>query len=179
MTYAGHRWIAEISRVTIRCLRMSDGDAMHRIFGDAEVMRYGDGTHTREWVDQWLRDYIEHHYAAWGFGMWSIEERINGEPIGYCGLSRDPKRCKPKETEIGYRLIRDYWGRGLATEAVCAVRDYATGKLRLPTLIAIIDPENSASIRVIEKAGFRFDREVMFEGYTHPDKIFILDAHNR
>jgi ribosomal-protein-alanine N-acetyltransferase len=178
MTDAGQRWIAETTRVAIRPLRMSDGDALHRVFGDAEVMRYSDGPHTRQWVDQWVRDYVDNHYDAWGFGMWAVEERMGTQVIGYCGLSRLPQRCGPRETEIGYRLIRSHWGRGLATEAVCAVRDYAINTLHLPKLIAIVDPENIASLRVVEKAGFQYDREIMFDGYTHPDKVFTLIRHN-
>ena len=74
MTDAGQRrWIAEATRVAIRPLRMSDGDALHGVFGDAEVMRYSDGTHTRQWVDRWVRDYVDDHYDAWGFGMWAVQ----------------------------------------------------------------------------------------------------------
>jgi [ribosomal protein S5]-alanine N-acetyltransferase len=89
-------------------------------------MRFSDGTRTRSWVDQWLRAQIEHHYATYGFGIWAVDKLISSQTIGYCGLTRDPHRCAPNETEIGYRLIRDFWGRGLATEAASAVRDYAS-----------------------------------------------------
>ena len=57
------------------------------------------------------------------------------------------------------------------------MRDYAINTLRLPKLIAIIDAQNTASVRVAEKAGFQFDREIMFEGYTHPDQVFVLKGH--
>jgi len=113
--------VVDAARVNLRRLRIEDGGAMYRIFGDAEVMRYSDGTKTRQWVDQWLHEYIDDHYRDWGFGMWAVVERTSGAVIGYCGLSRYPMRCRPNETEIGFRLIRSHWGRGLATEAVCAV----------------------------------------------------------
>jgi len=174
----GRRPVAEAEHVIIRHLRIDDGDALYHIFGDAQVMRYSDGPKTRQWVGGWLHDYIDDHYKDWGFGMWAVVERMSCEVIGYCGLSRFKQRCGPRETEIGYRLIRSRWGRGLATEAVCAVRDYAINTLRIPNLIAIIDPQNIAALRVAEKAGFQYDREIMFEGYTHPDKVFILEGHN-
>jgi RimJ/RimL family protein N-acetyltransferase len=64
--------------------------------------------------------------------------------------------------EIGYRLARAYWARGLASEAAGAVRDYAFGVLALPRLVSIIDPNNSASIRVAEKNGLRHEKDVIF-----------------
>jgi RimJ/RimL family protein N-acetyltransferase len=172
-------FIAKTNRLSIRPLRLNDEDAIYRILSDADVMRYSDGIQTRSQVQQWLRTQIEDNYPKLGFGIWAIEERTTLEAIGYCGLTRDPHRCGPTETEIGYRLIHDYWGRGFATEAVCAVRDYAINSLHLATLIAIIHPENRPSIRVIEKAGFTFDGEIMFDGYTHPDKVFVLRPSNR
>jgi RimJ/RimL family protein N-acetyltransferase len=82
--------------------------------------------------------------------------------------------CGQPETEIGYRLARPYWGRGYATESARAVRDYALNTLRLPRLIAMIDPQNVASIRVVEKLGMHYEKDVMFEGYTHPDRVYAI-----
>ena len=65
------------------------------------------------------------------------------------------------EIEIGYRLARAHWGQGYATEAVTAVRDYAFAALEMPRLIALIDPANTTSIRVAEKAGMRYEADVM------------------
>jgi RimJ/RimL family protein N-acetyltransferase len=95
--------------------------------------------------------------------------------IGYCGLSRFPGRCAAGDTEIGFRLARPFWGRGFATEAARAVRDHAFDTLALPRLIAIIDPGNLASIRVAEKIGMRYEKDVSFEGYTHPDRLYALE----
>jgi RimJ/RimL family protein N-acetyltransferase len=68
------------------------------------------------------------------------------------------------EIEVGYRLARAFWGRGLATEAAEAVRDYAFRVLALPRLVAIIDPRNRPSIRVAEKTGLWYEKEVLFRG---------------
>ncbi len=62
----------------------------------------------------------------------------------------------------------------MATEAVCAIRDYAINARHLPKLIAIVDPENIASLRVVENSAFHYEREVMFDGYTHPDRVFAF-----
>ena len=66
------------------------------------------------------------------------------------------------------------WGKGYATEAAGAVRDYGLGVLGRRRLVAIIDPQNAASIRVAEKIGMHFEKEVMLEGYTYPDHLYAL-----
>lgn len=69
------------------------------------------------------------------------------EVIGYCGLFYFPDIGGQPEVEIGYRLARAFWCQGYATEAARAVRDYSFRVLGLPRLIAMIDPQNTASIR--------------------------------
>jgi RimJ/RimL family protein N-acetyltransferase len=94
--------------------------------------------------------------------------------IGYCGLFAFPDINGRPEIEIGYRLERAAWGNGYATEAACAVRDYAFAILQIPRLIALIDPANVASIRVAEKIGMRYEQEVLLPGYTHPDHVYVV-----
>ena len=94
--------------------------------------------------------------------------------MGYAGLFHFPDIAGRPEIEVGYRLARSHWGQGFATEAVTAIREYAFGVLRMPRLIALIDPQNTASIRVAEKVGMHYEREVMLEGYTHPDHLYSI-----
>jgi hypothetical protein len=110
----------------------------------------------------------------WGFGMWAVLEKATCDVIGYVGLSRFPNRCGPNEAELGFRLACPYWGRGYATEAAMAARDYALHRLLLPRLIAMIDPDNVASVRVAEKIGMTLESEIMFHGYTHPDHLYAI-----
>ena len=93
--------------------------------------------------------------------------------IGYCGLTRFDDIDGQPEIEIGYRLARAFWGRGLATEAVQAVRDYAFEILGLPRLVAIIDPQNTASIHVAQKVGLRYEKDVIFRGNLQ--KLYSLN----
>ena len=164
--------IAETERLFLRHFHVVDGDALDRVFGDAEVMRYGNGVQTPEWVRKWLRGCLEDYYQKWGFGLWAVVEKETRDVIGYCGLSRFSDVGGQPETEVGYRLVREFWGRGFATEAAAAVRDYGFGTLGLARLIAIIDPRNAASIRVAEKTGMRFEKEVMFQGYL--DHVYAM-----
>src|SRR5579871_5816845 len=156
--------IAEAQRLFLRCFHVADLDAMMEIFGDAEVMRFGLGPQSRDWVQTWLRGCLEDYYCKWGFGLWAVVHKPDLRVIGFCGLTRFDNIDGQVEIEIGYRLARAYWGRGLATEAALAVRDYAFGVLAMRRLVAIIDPLNGPSIRVAEKTGLRYEKEVLFRG---------------
>lgn len=147
---------------------------MIQVFGDPEVMRFGDGVQSREWVEAWLRTCLERYYQTWGFGPYAVVTKQNQSVIGYCGLFFFPDVNGQPEVEIGYRFRRSAWGHGYATEAVRAVRDYAFYTLGMKRLIAIIDPSNIASIRVATKIGMHYENEVMFEGYTHPDRVYVI-----
>ena len=166
--------IVETERLVLRHFDISDCEAMNRVFGDADVMRFGDGVQTAQWVHDWLCRCLENYQQKSGIGPWAMVEKSGPETIGYCGLFYFSDVCGQPETEIGYRLARRFWGRGYATEAVLAVRDYAFKSLHMPRLIAMIDPENVASIRVAEKAGMQYEKDVMFEGYTHPDHVYTI-----
>jgi len=158
----------------LRHFHILDEDAMYGVFGDAEVMKYGDGPQTKEWISNWLRTCLDRYHRTWGFGPYAVVERLKLEAIGYCGLFYFPDVNGQPEVEIGYRLARTAWGKGYATEAALAVRDYAFTTLGLKRLIAIIDPSNTASIRVAQKLGMSHEQDVMFEGYTHPDHVYVI-----
>jgi hypothetical protein len=166
--------IAETEQLILRHFHIADNDAMDCVFGDAEVMYYGRGVQTREWVRAWLRGCLEDYHQKWGFGLWAVVEKSSRDVIGFCGLTHFPDVGGQPETEIGYRLARAHWGRGYATDAARAVRDYSFGTLNLRRLISIIHPHNVASIRVAEKTGLTYEKDVMLEGYTRPDRVYAI-----
>lgn len=159
-------------RLLLRQFTPADYESLLPLFGDAEVMRFGDGPRPAKWVRGWLRDCLD-SYERRGYGPWAVVEIASGEVIGYCGLFTYPDVNGRPEIEIGYRLARAYWGRGYATEAVSVARDYAFAVLGLTRLIALIDPANMASIRVAEKAGLRYEADAMLPGYTYPDRVYV------
>jgi [ribosomal protein S5]-alanine N-acetyltransferase len=163
-------------RRLLRQVHILDAEPLCRIFCDPEVMQFSDGVQTQEWVRRWVTNCLEEYYREWGFGPYTVVERARREVIGYCGLFFFPDLEGQPEVEIGYRLARASWGQGYATEAAQAVRDFAFESLCLKRLVALIDPHNSASIRVAEKIGMRYEKDVMFEGYTHPDRVYSLSA---
>jgi RimJ/RimL family protein N-acetyltransferase len=156
--------IAEAERVLLRPFHVADLDAMAGVFGDPDVMRFGPGPQTRDWVQRWLRGCLEDYYQKWGFGLWAVVHKSDHRVIGFCGLTRFDDIDGRPEIELGYRLARASWGHGLATEAARAARDHAFAVLTLPRLVAVIDPRNAASIRVAEKCGLRHEKDVTFRG---------------
>jgi ribosomal-protein-alanine N-acetyltransferase len=167
--------IVSTERLTLRHIQPDDVDAFSPLFADPEVMRYGDGAQGRDWVEAWVQRAVAHS-QRWGFGPYAVSVRTTGVLIGYCGLFHcDDINGRP-EIEIGYRLIRSAWGQGYATEAALAVKTYATTTLGIIRLIAMIDPGNVASIRVAQKLGMHYEAEVMFDGYTHPDHVFVVNT---
>ena len=161
-------------RLLLRHFHILDAEAMYHIFGDPEVMRFGDGVQTKEWVQSWLQTCLERYHQTWGFGPYAVVEKRNQDVIGYCGLFYFPDVAGQPAVEIGYRLARSAWGQGYATEAASAVRDVAFTTLGIKQLIAIIDPSNGASIHVAEKIGMHYEKEVMFGDYTHPDHVYVI-----
>jgi hypothetical protein len=163
-------------RLLLRHFHILDSAPLYRIFGDAEVMRFGNGVQTREWVLSWLQTCLEWYYRSWGFGTYAVVTKHNQEVIGYCGLFYFPDLDGQPEVEIGYRLARSAWGQGYATEAAIAVRDYAFKTLGIKRLIAMIDPSNIASVRVAKKIGMQYEKDIMLEDYTHPDHIYSMTS---
>src|SRR5262245_48741176 len=164
--------IAEAQRVFLRHFHVADLDAMAGVFGDPEVMRFGPGPQSRDWVQRWLRGCLEDYYQKWRFGLWAVVHKPDRRVIGFCGLTRFDDIDGRPETEIGYRLARTFWRRGLATEAAREARDYAFGVLILPRLVSLIDPRNGASIRVEEKNGLRCEKDVIFRESLR--KLYVI-----
>lgn len=166
--------VVETKRLLLRNFHLLDCAALDVVFGDAEVMRFGPGVQDQAWVRNWVRTCLENYYQTLGFGPWAVVKKASARLIGYCGLFYFPDIAGRPEVEIGYRLARAAWGQGYATEAARAVQDYALEVLGLRRLVAIIDPQNTASLRVAEKIGMHFEQEIMLEGYTYPDHLYAL-----
>ncbi len=166
----------QTKRLTLRQFTTTDDRALHQaIFSDADVMRFGDGVQSLEWTRAWIQRCQQDYYETRGYGPFVVVERSERLLIGYCGLFYFSDVNGQSEVELGYRLARHAWGRGYATEAAIAVRDYAFTTLGMKRLVAIIDPANLASIGVAEKLGMRFESEVLFEGYSHPDHVYAIN----
>ncbi|MEE4684390.1 GNAT family N-acetyltransferase [Pseudomonas alliivorans] len=141
-------------RLVLRDFEVADVPALAGILGDPHVMRYSvRGVLSEQATGEFVRNCM-HAYSADGFGPQAVIEVETNRLIGFCGLNAE-QVDQVMEVEIGYRLAPSYWGRGLASEAALVTLRHGFQTLQLASVIAIVQPENIASVRVLHKAGFR------------------------
>ena len=151
--------ILETERLILRHLLPDDLEALFALYSDPEVRQYfPEGTLSREETREELEWFLNGHPTHPELGLWATIHRETGSFIGRCGLLPWTIDGGP-EVEVAYMLARDFWARGLGTEAAQAILDYGFGNLGLSRLICLIDRENQASIRVATKIGMTFEKE--------------------
>lgn len=159
--------VLETPRLRLRHLAPSDLDFMAGMLGDAEVMRYYPSVLDRDGAAAWIDRQIQRQ-ARDGFALWLVEERASGGAVGQVGpLLQHLDGDDGPSVEVGYLLHRSAWGRGYATEAARATRDWAFTHLGVPRVISLIRPENLPSRRVAERNGFHVIRQVQHAGLRH------------
>jgi len=151
----------ETPRLRLRAFTPADLDALHRLDSDPTVMRYvippRSYAETEEYLQKNLKNYEDPHSPV----RWCLEEKTSGEFAGVIGLFRLEDDT---DWEIGYRFFEKFWGRGYATEAFRAVIGFGLRHRNLPRLVAVANPENRASYRVMEKVGMHFERMAFYYG---------------
>ena len=154
----------ETKRLLLRPMLPSDFDALLLIFTDIKVMdAFNHPPFTHEQMQRWLQRNLDHQHEH-GYGLFSVILKENGELIGDCGLEQMDDM---NAAELGYDFRSDFWHQGYATEAACAVRDYAFDVLHLPHLISLIRVGNLASKRVAEKVGMTLAEEFTRYGISY------------
>ena len=148
------------ARLMFRQMTDDDLDDLAALLGDPDVMRHYPRAKTREEARGWI-DWNQRLYRHDGFGLWVVAMRETGEFVGDCGLT--PQQVDGvTELEIGYHVRAGLQGRGLATEAAIACRDFARDVLGAPRMVAIIRPDNVPSQRVAEKIGLPLERTTTY-----------------
>jgi len=152
--------ILETNRLILRRLLPNDLDSLFALYSDQEVRRYfPEGTLTYEETKEELEWFLNGHPSHPQLGLWATIYKETNQFIGRCGLL--PWTIEQRqEVEVAYLLSKEYWGRGLGTEAAQAILQYGVEQLHLSRLICLIDPENQASRKVASKIGMTFEREI-------------------
>jgi ribosomal-protein-alanine N-acetyltransferase len=148
----------------IRPFTLQDAEAYWPLVSMPEVLRYtGERPQTslseveRTLLGRPLRD-----YAVYGFGRMACIEKTSGRLVGFCGLKYLEDLG---EVDIGYRFLPDCWGKGYATESALVVMRTAE-EHGVSRVIGLVEPENGASARVLEKLGLVFERRIQPAGCT-------------
>ncbi len=142
----------QTERLSLRPTRLSDAADLFAFLGDAEAMRH---THHLATLCDCRRHVARHERQRRRIGCapWAVLDRIDGRLVGYGGVFVDP--FDPDwGLEVGYWFAPSAWGRGYATELTEASLRFARDRLGLSEIQAFAKPENAASRRVLEKAGF-------------------------
>jgi ribosomal-protein-alanine N-acetyltransferase len=145
-----------------------------QLLTDTDFLRnIGDrGVHTLEEARNYIATGPRASYQQYGFGLYLVELKQPQQPIGMCGLLR---RDWHPDVELGFAFLPAGRGKGYATEAAQATLDFGRRALSLRRFVAVTTLDNHASIRVLEKQGFRFEREIARASHDRPSKFFVLD----
>lgn len=148
--------IAVSSHLCLRELHEGDADFALELLNDPDFLAHiGDkGVRTREDARAYLCNGPLASYAAHGFGLWGVEPRAGGGLLGMCGLLQ---RDWLEVPDIGYAFLPAARGRGLAREAAEATLALARSRFGAAKVLAIVNPDNAASIRLLEQVGFIAD----------------------
>ena len=153
--------LIETERLLLREITLADTADMFRLHSHPVVQQYtGESViesvaEMERIVQRRIRD-----YARIGYGRWATVLKEGQQFIGWSGLAYLPEF---DATDIGYRFLPEFWGKGLATEASKAILTYAFDQLDLQRIIALAMKENTASIRVMEKIGMAFEKYAPYE----------------
>jgi RimJ/RimL family protein N-acetyltransferase len=149
--------VLETERLLLRPLTTDDAPFILTLLNEPSFLRFIGDKKVRNLED--ARQYIltgpMASYQRHGLGLLAVELKASQTPIGMCGLL---KREELPEPDIGFAYLPDFWGQGFAFEAAKAVMNDARESLKLNRVLAIVNPDNDASIKLLERLGLKFER---------------------
>ena len=164
----------ETERLVLRRLRLADAAFIRALVNEPSWIEYiGDkGVRTLADARLYLRSGPLAMYRGLGFGLYRVERAADSALLGICGLV---KRDGLDDVDIGYALLRRFWGNGYAREAAAAVIEHARRDIGLDRLVAITAPGNAASSRLLEALGFGFEGLVTLPAGRKISRLFGRD----
>lgn len=164
--------IMETERMKLREMTFEDIDNLMLIFSDPIVMEHYGSTYTKNQalkIVEWNLD----NYKSYNHGLWVCH--LDNQFVGICGIT--PHIVKNQvELEIGTLFVRQYWGNGLATEAVQACINYGFKNLNAKRLIILINKFNTAAIKLAKRVGMSFDEELQIDNV--PTYVYEINRLN-
>jgi RimJ/RimL family protein N-acetyltransferase len=147
--------VLETERLVLRPFTTDDAPFILTLLNEPSFLRYiGDKkVRTLEDARQYLLNGPIASYERNGFGLCLVELKDSQTAIGMCGLL---KREELPDPDIGFAFLPDFWNKGFAFEAAAAVMNDARARLKLNRILAIVNPDNYASIKLLERLGLKF-----------------------
>ena len=146
-------------RLTLRQFTLHDADFIVDLVNQPSFIQNIRDVGVRSIAD--AEKYLENgpiaSYERNGFGLLAVTLKHTGQTIGMCGLIKRPGL---DDVDIGYAFLPAFWSKGYAVEAAQAVMNYAKEVVGLKRVVAIVDPANARSVRVLEKIGMTFEKIV-------------------
>lgn len=166
--------ILETERLLLRQFSTEDAEFILELLNEPSfIQNIGDrGVRTLADARAYILNGPVASYAKNGFGLYLVLLKETNESIGMCGLI---KRDGLDDVDIGYAFLPKFWSRGYAVESALAVKAYARDVIGLKRVVAITDPANDGSIRVLEKIGLRFEKVVRLSEDDIELKLFAVD----
>lgn len=151
---------ASSDRILLYELGTADAINFYRLNADSEVLQYtGDQAFASvEDAHHFLEKYQP--YETYGFGRWGIKDRKNQTFVGWCGLKYDPDK---DEIDLGFRILKQEWNKGYATEASQLCLVWAFALMKIPKIVGRAHANNSASIHLLEKLGFEYQSSFLVD----------------
>jgi ribosomal-protein-alanine N-acetyltransferase len=144
--------IAQTSRLYLRELNPEDAENFYLLNLDPDVIQYtGDSSFSSIEEAKKFLEYYD-HYEKHGFGRWAVIRSTDEAFLGWCGLKYSPEL---NEVDLGFRFYKSFWNQGYATEAASLCLELGFGKFGMNRIVGRAMSENLASIRVLEKVGFK------------------------
>lgn len=160
----------ETKRLTLRRLTLDDAPFVLKLVNEPSWLKYiGDkGVRDLDSARRYLQEGPLEMYGRHGFGLYAVDLKDGGTPIGLCGLIKRPTL---NDVDIGFAFLPDYWGKGYAQEAAAATLAHGRDTFQLERIVAITSPGNEASIRLLEKLGFKYEQDLQLSP-GDPVKLF-------
>jgi RimJ/RimL family protein N-acetyltransferase len=156
--------LPESERLFLRRFVAADAADLFRFESNPELVRYIRPPVQRfeETINK-VQEAIRYYDRNPGLGMFPACAKDDGRFVG-CFVIRYFDEERKDEVEVGYGLLKEEWGKGLATEMFQKLTEYGFSVLKLPKLMAVVDPLNEPSRKVLEKAGFRCTKDILHQG---------------
>jgi RimJ/RimL family protein N-acetyltransferase len=167
--------VLETDRLQLRRLSLDDAEFILRLLNEPSfIQNIGDrGVRTIDDAGAYILKGPIASYEKFGFGLWIVETKSAGLPVGICGLL---KRDVLEDVDVGYALLPEFCSQGYAFESASAVMSYAREKLGAKRVLAVVNADNQRSIRLLGKMGFRYERMVRLAEDAPEIKLFAAQV---